>query len=344
MKLTALFYYDRPLLESWLNHYVRFGCIDEIIIQNQNWSSQDTTYLLKTVADYVDEYHKKIVVLPSNFKRFKNQNKRSQFLMYGQSVIRNRVTQFLQNKTFIASSMDEVIYEKSYEYTEEQLRKFEKRAEDRAERGLSTIGFVPLHCAWPDEICPCNGIPIRRLERPTWRQRLFRFAAPFRRRKSLIHDTTYEAFVTRRGKEKWVTVTPGSYLSSREHVENYKDAFVVDLKLIHYHTLVHPKFDSAEYRIPSLSDIQNHEEHPKFYIEKFGPLPSPKPKKTKAELVEPSEPIRRRGKQLKQSRRKLPRQRPTWNPTKPSINQPKRSPRKKPNTQSEDLQETPTNE
>ena len=70
MKLTALFYYDRPLLEAWLNHYVRFDCIDEIIIQNQNWSSQDTTYLLKTVADYVDEHHKKIVVLPSNFKRF----------------------------------------------------------------------------------------------------------------------------------------------------------------------------------------------------------------------------------------------------------------------------------
>jgi len=141
-----------------------------------------------------------------------------------------------------------------------------------------------------------------------------------------------------RGKKKWVTVTPGSYLSSREHVENYKDAFVVNLKLIHYHTLVHPAFDSAEYRIPPLSSVQNLEEHPEFYIGKFGSLPPLKPKKskvgpvnaTKAELVEPSESTGRRGKQLKQSRRKLPRQRPTWNPTKPSINQRKRGPRQYP--------------
>lgn len=344
MFLYALFYYDRPLLEAWLNHYVRFDCIDEIIIQNQNWSPQDTTYLLKTVADYVDEHHKKIVVLPSNFKHFKNQNKRSQFLMYGQSVIRNRVMQFLQNKTFIASSMDEVIYNNNYEYTEDQLQRFDVLTEERASRGLSTIGFVPLYCAWPDMICPCNGIPIARLEEPQWRHRLFRFVVPFRRRKSLIHDTTYQVFATRRGKEKWWDETPSSYLLSREAVENYRDAFALDLKLIHYHTLVHPKFDSAQYTMPLLSNIQNLEEHPELYIGKFEPLSTrkppkksgskplktsrPKPKKpevepnemTKGERVEPP---RRPGKQLKQGR-KTPRVYPARKPTKPSIKQPER--------------------
>ena len=341
MKLYALFYYDRPLLKAWLNHYVHFDCIDEIIIQNQNWSPQDTMYLLKTVADYVDEHHKKIVVLPSNFKHFKNQNKRSQFLMYGQSVIRNRVTQFLQDTTFIASSMDEVIYEKNYEYTEEQLQKFENRAEDRAERGLSTVGFIPLYCAWPDVIYPCNGIPIRRLELPQWRHRLFRFVAPFRRRKSLIHDTTYQVFTTRKGKEKWFDETPSSYLLSREEVENRREALALDLKLIHYHTLVHPKFDSAEYMIPSLNNIQNLEEHPKFYIEKFkssstGKSPkkpepkSPKtswskPKKSEGEQVKPS---RRPEKQLKQ-KRKTTRIYPKWKSTKPPVKLPKHRSTKK---------------
>lgn len=273
MKLYALFYYDRPLLESWLNHYVQFGCIEEIIIQDQNWSVRDSQYLMETVARYIDEYDKKIVILPSSFIRLKDQNKRSQFITYGQSVIRNRVTQFLQNQTFIASSMDEVIYKNSYKYTEEQLREFERLTEKRAPK-RTTIGFIPLYCAWLDGIHPCNGIPIKRLSRPQWRHRLFRFVIPFRRKQSLVHDTTYQTF--KKGIGKWVKATPSSCLPNRKAVEKYKNAFPLDLNLIHYHTLVHPDFDSPKYVLPSIDSIQKQEAHPKHYLERMNLKPKPK--------------------------------------------------------------------
>ncbi|GAI80779.1 unnamed protein product, partial [marine sediment metagenome] len=63
--IYALFYYDRPLLEAWLNHYCQFEIINEIIIQDQNWALRDSQYLMETVAKYIDEYGKKIVILPS---------------------------------------------------------------------------------------------------------------------------------------------------------------------------------------------------------------------------------------------------------------------------------------
>ncbi len=232
---------------------------------------------METVADYVDEYGKKIVILPSTFVRLKDQNKRSQFITYGQSVIRNRVTQFLQNQTFIASSMDEVIYKKSYKHTEEQLREFERLTEKRADNGRSTIGFIPLHCAWKDGIHPCNGIPIQRLSKPQWRHRLFRFVIPFRRKQSLVHDTTYQTYHKRIGK--WVKATPTSCLPTRKAVEKYKNAFPLDLNLIHYHTLVHPEFDSPKYVLPHLDSLQKRSAHPQHYLERMKLKPKPKPKK-----------------------------------------------------------------
>lgn len=263
-----MFYYDKPLLEAWLNHYCQFSVLEEIIIQDQNWSVKDSQYLMRTVAKYIDKFNKKIVILPSSFVRLKDQNKRSQFFTYGQSVIRNRVMQFLQNDTWIASAMDEVIYKKSYKHTEEQLREFEKLADERAGEGLSTIGFIPLHCVWPDGIYPCNGIPISRYKTPNWRHRLFRFVIPFRRKESLVHDTTYQVY--KKGIGKWVKATPTSSLPSRKAVEKYKNAFPLDLTLIHYHTLVHPEFDSPKYVLPSVDDIQKRRAHPRHYLEKMG--------------------------------------------------------------------------
>lgn len=226
---------------------------------------KDSRYLIKTVSKYIEKYSKKIVVLPSSFARSKSRNKRSQFITYGQSKIRNRVTQFLQNQTFIASSMDEVIYKKSYKYTEKQLREFEKLTDERADKGLSTVGFIPLLCVWPDGIYPCNGIPISRLKRPDWRHRLFRFVLPFQRKKSKVHNTTYQVLK----KGKWVNVTPSSSLPSEKSVKKYKNAFPLNLSLMHYHTLVHPKFNSAKYVIPPRDSIKKREAHPKFYLNKL---------------------------------------------------------------------------
>lgn len=225
----------------------------------------DSRYLMKTVAKYVDKYSKKIVVLPSNFSRIRSKDKRSQFVAYGQSKIRNRVTQFLQNQTFIASSMDEVIYKESYKHTEEQLREFEKLADERADKELSTVGFVPLHCVWPDGIYPCNGIPISRLKTPNWRHRLFRFVLPFQRKRSQVHNTTYQV----KKKERWVNATPMSSLPSKKVVEKYRNSFPLDLTLLHYHTLVHPAFNSPEYVIPPRDSIKKQEEHPIFYLNKL---------------------------------------------------------------------------
>ena len=229
---------------------------------------------METVAKYVDKHSKKIVVLPSSFKRIKSKNKRSQFVTYGQSKIRNRVTQFLQNQTFIASSMDEVIYKESYKYTEEQLKAFERLTEERADKGLSTVGFIPLHCVWQDGIYPCNGIPISRLKRANWRHRLFRFVLPFQRKKSTVHNTTYQV----KKKGKWVNITPSSSLPSRKAVVSYRNAFPLDLKLLHYHTLVHPVFDSPGYVIPPRDSIKKQEEHPRFYLNKLKFPPSKHPR------------------------------------------------------------------
>lgn len=280
MILYSLFYYDRPLLEAWLSHYCQFDCIEEIIIQDQNWRDEDTKFMLETVANCIDKYHKKIVVLPSNFIRIEGA-KRGQFASYGQSKIRNRVMQFLKGKTFIASSMDEVFYGKNYQATERTLVRFEKLAEARAKKGKSTIGFVPLFCVWKRGIFPCNGIPIRRFERPTWRHRLFRFVRPFRRKPSLVHDTTYQILV----RDKWRNVTPSSFAKTKRGIAKF-DGVAVNLKLLHYHTLVHPSFESEVYVIPKRDTIKNIKQHPRIYLNKLLTSKVPR-KKVKAVRLSP---------------------------------------------------------
>lgn len=266
MKAYVLYYYDKPLLEAWLNHYCNLSVIEEIIIQDQNWSTEDTLYLLKTVAKYIDEYNKKIVILPSQFEHIEGKSKRSQFLHYGQSEIRNRVMQFLQNDTWIAGAMDEVIYGDSYDQTEKQLRRFEQLAEKRAQEGKLTIGFLPLYCVYKDGFSPCGGIPIKRWPIPTWRHRLFRFTTPFRRKGSKVHDTTYQ--ILQQGK--WVKVTPSSATSKRGIATKYGDVGVaLDLKLLHYHTLVRPLLDSSQFVLPNVKDINKPNQHPQHYLRKL---------------------------------------------------------------------------
>lgn len=264
--MYALFYYDRPLLEAWLSHYCQFRVLDEIIIQDQNWSTEDTLYLLKTVARYIDEYNKKIVILPSQFDHIQGKNKRNQFLHYGQSEIRNRVMQFLQNDTWIASAMDEVIYGDNYDQTERSLKEFEQLAEKRAKEGKLTVGFLPLYCVYKDGFSPCGGMPIKRWSSPSWRHRIFRFTTPFRRKGSRIHDTTYQ--ILQQGK--WVKVTPSSSTSKRGVAKKYKNIGVaLDLKLLHYHTLVRPSIDSSQFVLPNAKDINKPNQHPQHYLRKL---------------------------------------------------------------------------
>ena len=264
MHIYCLYYYDRPLLEAWLSHYVQFSCIEEIIIQDQNWSIADSRFLLETVANYVDKHKKKIVVLPSNFIHVEGKGKRSQFLSYGQAKIRNRVMQFLKGKTFIASSIDEVLYGKNYQDTARKLAQFEWIAEKRAKKGKSTVGYAPLYCVGKGGIYPCNGIPIKRRKSPTWRHRLFRFVTPFRRKPSLVHDTTYQIFF----KKKWQDRTPSSHLKTKRAIAKVGD-IVLNLKLLHYHTFIHPSFESAKYIIPKIDTIKNTKQHPQLYLTKL---------------------------------------------------------------------------
>ncbi len=278
MHIYCLYYYDRPLLEAWLSHYVQFSCIEEIIIQDQNWSVADSRFLLETIANYVDKHKKKIVVLPSNFIHVEGKSKRSQFLSYGQAKIRNRVMQFFKGKTFIASSMDEVLYGKNYRDTARKLAQFEWIAEARAKKGKSTVGFVPLYCVWKEGIYPCNNIPIKRRKSPTWRHRLFRFVKPFRRKPSLVHDTTYQIFF----KKKWQDRTPSSHLKTKRAISKF-NGVALNLKLLHYHTLVHPSFESAKYVMPR--NIKNIKAHPRLYINKL--LAAKIPKRVKKPSLTP---------------------------------------------------------
>ena len=260
-----LYYYDRPLLASCLSHYCQLDVVREIIIQDQNWSTEDTLYLLKTVARYIDEYGKKIVVLPSQYPRVEGANKREQFLRHDQQRIRNRVTNFLQDKTFICGAMDEAIYGESYADTNEKLRAFEELAEERVQQGKNTVGFLPLYCVYRDGFFPCGGIPIRRITAPSWRHRIFRFVKPFRRAGGRIHEGIYQIFA----KGKWRSVTPGSQYPSKERILANPAGVPLGLRLLHYHTLVRPSLDSVKFIEVSEDEIQHPEQHPYNYLHKL---------------------------------------------------------------------------
>ena len=266
VKIYALYYYDRPMLPAFLSHYCQFKVIDEIIIQNQNWSREDSLFLLDTVAAYVDKYRKKIVVLPSRFRRGKGSDKRNQFRTYGIPAIQNRVTQFIRKNTWIWGAMDEVIYGQNYTDTEEQLRKFEVFAEERASHGESspaaTIGYLRHYCVYKDGFFPCEGIPTRRMARPVWRHRLFRFSVPFACRGVKVHDNSIDAFI---GK-KWRRVTPVACCTSEKAIGMWNYSFPTGLRLLHYHTLVRRSIDSAEFMPVYEKHLKNPKEHPFHYL------------------------------------------------------------------------------
>ena len=262
--MVALFYYDKPLLEAWLNHYVQFGCIDEILIQNQNWSDKATLYLLKTVAKYVDRYNKKIVVLPSNYKSFRKDPKQ-QFKHYGQPKIRNRVQRFLKGSTWILGSIDVAIYGKNYADTNVKLAKFERAANKRAKKGLNTIGFLPYYCVYYDGFHPCYGLPIIKGQPPPmWRHRIFRFAYPFANRGDKVHDNSFD--VKKGGK--WRRATPvGACLENK--IKRW-DGLKLDLRILHYHTLIKASSgDSAKHVKVVKRKVKHIRNHPKYYFNKL---------------------------------------------------------------------------
>lgn len=264
MKIYALYYYDRPILRAFLDHYCQMGSIDEIIIQDQNWSNDDTLYLLNLVAGFIDVYKKKIVVLPSTYKRVEGDTKFRQFEEYGEPTIRNRVAQFLSGSTWIMGAMDEIIYGQDYADTDRKLREFEQLAEYRAKANKNTIGFLPFYCVYYDGFIPCYGMPTLRGTSPTWRHRIFRFIQPFSHQGAKIHDNSIDLYVG----NMWKRVTPIGDCRNEE-VGKYKTdplGVYVNLQLLHYHTLIRPKLDSPDYVHVEREQIKNLSQHPAYYV------------------------------------------------------------------------------
>lgn len=258
MKLCATYYYDRPLLAAWLNHYCQFDCIDEMLIQDQNWSPEDSIYLRKVVSDYIKEYGKNIVVLPSHFKRIEG-DKYAQFGYYGLGTIRSRMVQRFKKDMWILGAMDEAIYGESYEDTENKLREFEEVGELRAEEGLNTVGYLQLHTVFKEGIFPSGNQLQKRLTNPVWKSRIYRFVDPFRMGEG-IHDDGIESFTGGEWVEQALT---GGYDGKRGYYGE------LDLKIIHYHTLIRGDPASPEFGPVSMRDIENIEQHPFQYLVKL---------------------------------------------------------------------------
>ena len=263
MKLYTLFYYDKPLLEAFLNHYCQFDAVGEIIIQDQNWSVEDTMFLLKTVANYVDKYAKKVVVLPSNFSHVQGKNKRSQFLTYGQPEIRNRVIQFLKNEVFIMGALDEAIYGESYQDTDKKLKEFMRVTEERAVKKECTVGYLPLYSVFQSGVLP-SSFNFGAASKPVYKERMFRFSLPFMHRGGNVHDTTIDIQV----EETWKRATVHAGLRS---MSEDKTGFGVEvpLKIFHYHTLVHSAYDSSEFHPVDTRNMKDLSLQPHHYIEKL---------------------------------------------------------------------------
>jgi len=257
MKIYTLYYYDKEHLEAWLNHYCHIPCIDEIIIQDQNWSLENSLYLYRTVADYIDAFDVKIVIMPSNYTNPDPKVKRSQFLKYGQPNIRNRVVQFLKG-TWILGAPDQIIYGESYEDTNRKLLEFERKA---GESGVDTAGYVRLFSVMHDgSFCP-GGFPPTHMEH--WKHRLTYNLNPLKHVGSSIHDNLMQVKLD----ECWVTFnTSSGYYGSYDFTS---DDIKLDLKLLHYHTLTKNGVEDPTYKPFKESDIKNQGEHPEHYLEKL---------------------------------------------------------------------------
>lgn len=263
IRLYTLFYYDKPLLEAFLNHYCQFDAVDEIIIQDQNYSVENTMFLLKTVANYVDKYAKKVVVLPSNFKHIQGKNKRSQFLTYDQPAIRNRTIQFFKNEVFIMGALDEVIYGESYEYTDKRLKEFERIASERAVKKECTVGYLPLYSVFQSGVFP-SDFDFKAISKPVYKERIFRFPFPFMHRGEIVHDTSIDIQVE--GTWKRATIS-----TCARSISEDKTGFGVEvpLKIFHYHTLVHSAYDSSEFHPVDAGTMKDLGIQPYYYLEKL---------------------------------------------------------------------------
>ncbi len=219
---------------------------------------------MNTVAEYVDRYNKKIVVLPSTYKSFRNDPKQ-QFKHYGQPKIRNRVQQFLKGSTWILGSIDVAIYGKDYADTDRKLAKFEKIAKNRAKKGLNSIGFLSYYCVYYDGFHPCYGLPILKGKPPPmWRHRMFRFVNRFANRGSDVHDNSFD--VKKGGK--WKRVTPVGACRARA-IKQWA-GLKLDLRILHYHTLIKASGgDSSRHVKVVKSKVKRIKDHPKFYFNKL---------------------------------------------------------------------------
>lgn len=256
MKIYALYYYDKEHLEPWINHYCHIPCIDEIIIQDQNWSPENSLHLYRTVANYIDEYGVKIVVLPSNYTNPDPKVKRAQFLKYGQSQIRNRVVQFLKG-TWILGAPDQIIYGESYTDTDRKLRKFER---DAKESRVDTAGYVQLFSVTPEGFCPGGNPPT---PQEHWKHRVTYNLNPLRHVGAPIHDNKMHIY----RNEEW-----GAFNTNSGHYGHYdfrEPDVKLDLKLLHYQPLTMCGRESPVYTGFKEADIKNIDEHPQHYFEKL---------------------------------------------------------------------------
>jgi len=272
MKLYTLFYYDSPFLEAFLNHYCHIPCIDEIIIQNQNWSQEATLYLLKTAAKYIDDYDVKISILPSQYQRTdsfttakkrKIVTKRAQLHRYGQPTIRNRVVQFLMNETFITGAPDAVIYGKSYLDTHQKLVEFEELAKERAKEGQHTAGFVRVYTPHRQGEFHSGFNPT--VHSVHWKNRVNHFVTPFKYTGAPVHD--FQISVLEEGRWHRFSPRSGHYLQS--DFKRLGTEVQLDLKVLHYQHLFRPNSETTELLSVERKQIQNLDEHPEHYIEKM---------------------------------------------------------------------------
>ncbi len=258
MKLFTLYYYDAPILKAFLSYYCQYQNINEIIIQNQNLSIKDSAYLMETVASYIDEYKKKIVILPSQFKV--QEGKRGQFKKYGIPKIYSRVLQFMTGEPCIWGAMDEILYCDSTKSTQDELVRIEGEL-NKVHYGAS---YSRHYCVYAEGIHPCGGIPIVKWKDPDWRARIFKSIYPLAHRGSASHDNSVETCVV----GKWIRIVPVNGVRDSQMISR-KYSYRSKLKLLHYHSLLRPTLESNEWVFPKRSQIANIEAHPKFYVDRL---------------------------------------------------------------------------
>lgn len=208
------------------------------------------------MANYIDEYDMKIVILPSNYTNPDPKIKRAQFLKYGQSEIRNRVVQFLKG-TWILGAPDQIIYGESYADTDRKLIEFERNAK---ESGVDTAGYVQLFSVTPEGFCP-GGIPPIHGEH--WKHRVTYNLNPLKHVGAPIHDNKMHVY---RDGQWWAFNTNSGHYGPFDFSE---PDIKLDLKLLHYQPLTMRGQESPIYKPFKESDIKNRDEHPEHYFEKL---------------------------------------------------------------------------